>query len=155
MNYGGHLAGAIFTATGTGIGTLVYTMKTGDADIGVAVICSITAFIFALYPDMDINSIPRKMFLPLGVLIAGLLFCFKPEYKTPAIILFCLTVFPLFMPHRGFLHSILGMLLVAFAWNSMLNIFMPVEDLKGPIYACAVCLGYFTHLALDTHFKLI
>ncbi len=150
MNYGGHLAGAIFTATGTGIGALVYTHK-----FGVSVICSITTFIFALYPDMDINSIPRKMFLPLGVLIAGLLFYFMPEYKTPAIILFCLTVFPLFMPHRGFLHSILGMLLVAFAWNSMLSMFMPVEDLKGLIYACAVCLGYFTHLILDTHFKLI
>ena len=148
MNYTEHKTGGIVVSVITGIGAFIYT-----TDGMSSILCAVSAFIFALYPDMDINSTPRKIFTPIGIISAGLLFYF--DKKLPAIVLLGLIVLPLMMRHRGFIHSILGMFLAALAWNYVVMYLVPTTELNGFIYAFGAICGYMTHLVLDTHFRIL
>jgi len=148
MNYGGHKIGGI-TTSAIIMGIVLYHTQSFITTI----ICGITTFIFALYPDMDIHSTPRKIFIPIGSI--AMLTLFFLDYKVQGAILFSLVFIPITHKHRGLFHSILGMLIVSFAWNYMVNSLLPIDDLYGYLYGASAVAGYLTHLSLDTHFKLV
>jgi len=148
MNYNGHRNGGIVTSVAVAAGVIFFTH-----DIVATIIATISTFIFALYPDMDIHSTPRKMFLPSGLLAVIALYFFGNH--TASIILVGLLIVPLTQKHRGIIHSILGMLIACLAWNNMIGTLSPTTVLNGYLYGSAAIAGYLTHLTLDTHFKLV
>lgn len=147
MNYKGHKNGGI-VASIISFGFMLFN----TSEPAVLVSAPIISFIFALYPDMDIHSTPRNMFIPLGlIVIPALMFT---GYIKAAGIVFLLLFYPLTQPHRGFVHSIAGMLLAAYSVHLIAYSFHNF-DLDMPYFAIATVIGYSMHLLLDTHFKLI
>ena len=131
MNWIGHKIGGMVMSGVVGVGTLATT-----SSIKMAGINAVTAYIFALYPDMDISSISRKFLTFFGLI--ALVPLILTGHLLFAGILLGMLIFPRFMPHRGFNHSLAMMLIVAFLWGFML-----------PGAAVAVMAGFATHLVLD------
>jgi len=148
MNYNGHRNGGIVTSVAVASVVAFYTHN-----IVATLISAVSAFIFALYPDMDIHSTPRKKFLPIGLISVIVLYLFGHHLES--VILVGLLIVPMTQRHRGIMHSILGMVLVSFAWNYMVSGLLPTTELNGYLYGVSAIAGYLTHLLLDTHFRLV
>lgn len=136
MNFIGHSTGGIITASITG-----YYFYHNTNSFKIALTTAVTTYIFSLYPDMDIKSTSRKLLTVAGLIATFVLFIIYPIYS---IVMLAITVFPRLLPHRGFNHSLLMMLIIAGVWNYMFS---------GTLIA--VVVGYMTHLLLDTHFKIV
>lgn len=59
MNFAGHNIGGIISA----IGVTAYN----HSEPKTALIAGVITYIFALYPDMDIRSTPRKILTPMDL----------------------------------------------------------------------------------------
>ena len=140
--------GGIVTSVITAVTTLYFTH-----DFIVTAIATVSTFLFALYPDMDIHSTPRKMFLPIGLVAMLVLFALGHYHTCMALTV--LLIFPLTQKHRGIVHSLLGMVLASLLWNYTVSTLSPTTWLNGYLYGVAAVVGYLTHLTLDTHFKLV
>jgi len=137
MNFPGHNIGGIISSICMG-GYIMYS----SSNVELATISAITTYIFSLYPDMDIRSTSRTILTIIGLIGSFILFIINPYF---CLLLLGLILFPRLLPHRGFNHSILMMLICAGIWDYIIpfNVFIPV------------IAGFSTHLLLDTHFKIV
>lgn len=157
MRARGHLIGGIITgAAVAGIATL-----SGDLAgprhpnwWGVAA----TGVFFALFPDVDTDSLPRRWFY--RVVVLGLLYLAFSGQERLGLWLALIAMLPLLDHHRGWTHgrwmplvvpALLGagylLTLRATSWE---DVWQPA-DLT---YYAAAVFGWYTHLLLDGLFRL-
>lgn len=135
MNFAGHNIGGIISA----IGVTAYN----HSEPKTALIAGVITYIFALYPDMDIRSTPRKILTPIGLILCALS---AVGFSKPiiAFLISVITILPYFCKHRKFNHSLVWMFLVAGMCSYMIpGMFIPV------------IVGFCTHLLLDRYVRLI
>ena len=134
----GHITGGIITATITSSGVFYKTQN-----IKTTLIVAGLTIIFSLYPDMDIKSKSRFYLGILGLTILAILTYLNIDRVIIGYITL-LMIIPGLSIHRGFAHSLL--------WLGIISI---IGYHYSPYIALGISTGFFTHLLLDGHFKLI
>ncbi len=145
MNYKEHLTGGIGTAI-LPAGVAYY--NTGWEQVWLVYLTSV---IFSLFPDMDTGSKSRRHLILLGAIPAAY-FGFN-DMMIPLYSLLALMIIPTVFKHRGFTHSMVGMIVFAGIYFNMLD--RSIGMVSPEAYALAVETGYLTHLILDNHWRLI
>jgi len=111
----------------------------------------LTSVIFSLYPDMDTGSKSRR-FIVIVSLAPATYFANK-DMMNSLVALALLIIIPTAFKHRGFVHSLIGMVLFGGIYVYMVD--MSIGMVSPSAYAIAISTGYLTHMALDKHFKLV
>jgi len=145
MNYAGHLTGGLVSAGIVGATTLAVT---GFHHPIVAGVCAITTLVMALYPDLDIASIPSRMSFMIG--IPAIIILILLHQLPQALALLAFITVPKMFPHRGFVHTLRFGLMATLCWIFILNPIHP--NLVFTLVAGII--GYLTHLLLDSHVRL-
>jgi len=144
-NFTGHRnAGLIIGAV---IGTALFTIGTSFGITREELFVSvISAFIFSLFPDIDIKSTPSKFFYWAVAISLGY-FYYKQEYVIGHVI-GMVSILPQLVRHRGFFHHPITASLLPL-WIFYLY-YVKVIDLRfaAIVYGASV-VGYFTHLFMD------
>lgn len=151
--YKGHIAGglAINTVYLAGVrllpGEMLQRWDLSLQDWQLIVGLYVVAVLFALFPDVDTNSMGQNIFFGIAF-IAEILLILAGKFE-PAAYLGLLAMTPVVGKHRGWTHSKLAMVLVPLP-----IVVVPylhnhyVWTLGLVIYGAAVA-GYFSHLLLD------
>lgn len=175
MHCKGHLAGAI--AAGTLSAALAGTMDNGMvADLGlgnwpgagalppemiVPGLCFLLAGAMALFPDLDIGSIPQRWYLrAMFVALAAAWWVDRPQVFT---LLAFAALLPMLHRHRGWTHWLLTPWLIAAALVLILEtpslslataksfsggeVLWMLSEYRALIFA--IVAGHYTHLLLD------
>lgn len=146
---GGTVVGAIVAGVGSGLGYLP-----GAAHPVWWAVFATTLF-FALFPDVDTDSLPRRWFYK-GVLAALLWLAWRGEWQA-ATGLAVLATLPLVDHHRGWTHGRWSPILVpatlgvACSWwqGGGLSGWMTVLTPQSAVFVVAAVAGWYTHLLLD------
>lgn len=145
MNYKGHATGGAVVAIVATIVSYIY----GGYDYITSAMCGVTAFVFALYPDLDIASKPSRYAYLLG--IPAILYLIYETYYLVALLIFLFITVPKMFPHRGLVHTIkFGVVAVA-CWMYCIALFL---DVNMYYILGAGMIGYLTHLISDKHVRL-
>ncbi len=144
-NFTGHRnAGLVIGAV---IGTALFTI---GASFGISqreIIASVaSAFIFSLFPDIDIKSTPSKIFY--WVVAAALGYFYYSKNYMIGHTLGMFAILPQLVRHRGIFHHPITAILLPL-WIFYLY-YVKVIDIQFAVivYAASV-IGYFTHLFMD------
>ncbi|CAM3228087.1 metal-dependent hydrolase [Rhodothermus bifroesti] len=102
---------------------------------------------FALWPDVDTNSVGQALFYWIFFLVDGMLIATRHFEEAAYLGLFA--ILPILGKHRGWTHTWWAMLLIPSPLLLLPYLFFPDRPLSGlPFYGAAV-VGYFSHLVLD------
>lgn len=144
---GGALAGGGVVAAGTALGSL--------PGLGhpLAWAAFATALFFALFPDVDTDSLPRRWFYR-GVLAALAWLAGRRRFEEATLVAVA-ALLPLVDHHRGWTHGRFTPLLVALAATGALWWWgdWPPGASESVLLAAAVA-GWYTHLVLDGLFRV-
>ncbi len=105
------------------------------------------AVFFALWPDIDTNSVVHELFYGL-VLLADIILIVAKFY-VPASLLGLFAMIPMLGKHRGWTHSRLAMLLVPLPLLAAPAVIRRELVLTGLPWYIAGVAGYASHLVLD------
>jgi membrane-bound metal-dependent hydrolase YbcI (DUF457 family) len=144
MNWNGHKNGGIFT-TIIMMGVFIYL----GISVSDVIILGTISFLFSLYPDTDINSTSGKVFFVVAIPITLFLLVNNPYM---GIVILPILIAPILSHHRGITHSIVWLAVTA---GSISYIVLKTTGIELHYSMIAVSVGYFTHLLLDTHFKIL
>jgi len=111
----------------------------------------LTSVIFSLYPDMDTGSKSRRFIVIVSIVPAA--YFVNKDMTNSLIALALLIIIPTAFKHRGFVHSIFGMITFGVIYLFMLNKLPYNEDTI--VYSLAIITGYLTHLTLDKHWRIL
>lgn len=110
-------------------------------------IYAVIIILFALWPDVDINSLGQKLFYTV-FFIADCIFVYLQEYKIAAYF-GLLIILPVLSKHRGWTHTRLAAVLMPVPLL-LIPLYVQNEDLlSGLPYYFAGVTGYFSHLFFD------
>jgi hypothetical protein len=177
MNFRGHLlggmaAGAVVCATAVISGQVVLERKgldrlvnqVLDRDGGWLMLVGLflITVTMALFPDLDITSVPQRWFYRAVFVCLVFLLVMRRMDLFAALALIALT--PLLHRHRGWTHARLTPFVIALAvvliiayqpgqtgWWRSVSVDTVLSGLRdGWIYLLACVLGHYTHLFLDS-----
>jgi len=111
----------------------------------------LTSIVFSLFPDMDTGSKSRRLLILMS--LPAFIYLFHKEYDASGYALFAIVMLSTAFKHRGFTHSLAGM--VVFGGLYVYAIDMSIGMVDPVNYAVAISIGYLTHLILDGHFKVV
>ncbi len=112
--------------------------------------CVALAVFFGLWPDVDIKSKGQTVFL-IGFVILDTVLILRHEYEKAAY-LGLIIVLPIVGRHRGWTHSVGGMLLVTGGLYIAAIQYSGLSPMALLPYFIAALLGYVSHLILDRFF---
>ena len=139
MDFNGHVSTGLLSSTSAAALTFFLLEPL------MAVHIFVSSMIFSLYPDLDTGSISRRV-LSLLFTVA-MVTLFKEGYTESAIGILILMIAPNFFKHRGFTHTIFGMIFFVGVYYVSIGYCMGFEDI-WPI-AIGGVIGYSTHLISD------
>lgn len=164
MNFKAHLSGGILIGTGV-VGAAVANQHFGtgtETQLTTLVLCFGTAVGFALFPDLDISSIPQRWFYRL-VMVSLLVLGYHQEFEL-ATLLGIIAITPVLDHHRGWTHNPLAAIFFPLILVGIYEYLLVQErwfaewTLEGSwelvlryrwlVIACT--LGWWTHLLLDS-----
>lgn len=115
--------------------------------IGVPLVLMGLTVMFALWPDVDTNSIGQRLFYSIFFGVDVTLIALR-EFEWAAY-LGLFAILPILSKHRGWTHTYWAMLLVPSPLLILPYLLFPERPLAGlPFYGAAV-VGYFSHLFMD------
>ena len=152
--YRRHLAGAtLFAGAYLAALAALYGVDASPAGLSLPelVVYSVALFgiclMFGIWPDVDTNSLGRKVFYSLFIVVDVVLIATRQFEEAAYLGLFALL--PAVSKHRGWTHTKWAMLLVPSPLLIVPGILFPDRMLSGlPFYGAAV-VGYFSHLCID------
>ena len=147
-NFKGHLTGGLI------ISSIIASSYLYLFNIKTAIIGFITTLIFSLYPDMDVKSHSQRIIT--AILTALIIYFLYNNYNAiyTAFVGF-LIIMPMLGKHRGYNHSIINGFILCLIWLGILSAFFTLNMSKDYIYNIALLSGYWTHLILDRHWKVL
>ena len=111
----------------------------------------LTSIVFSLFPDMDTGSKSRRLLILMS--LPAFIYLFHNGYDTSGYALFAIVILSTVFKHRGFTHSLLGMVVFSGIYVYMIDMSVGMVD---PVnYTVAISIGYLTHLILDGHWRVI
>ena len=114
-------------------------------DIKLALASFIASVLFSLYPDLDTGSVSRR---GISIFLSAVtVTLYQYGYSESAIGILALLIVPNFFKHRGFTHTILGMIVFVGVFYISAGYCIGFEGL-WPLGIAGV-IGYLTHLILD------
>ena len=139
MDFEGHVTTGLVSSTAVAAGAFFALEPLMAAHVFVA------SMIFSLYPDLDTGSISRRvLYLVFSV---AMMILYAEGYPESAVGMLVLMIVPSFFKHRGFTHTIFGMILFVGIYYTSVGYCIGFEDL-WPI-AVGGAVGYSTHLLSD------
>jgi len=114
------------------------------------IVCAALAVFFGLWPDVDAKSKGQAIYLTIFLIVDSALIYVK-EYEKAAY-LGLLIVFPILARHRGWTHSLLGMIVVPGGIFLIALHYFGGRPADFFPYLFAAVLGYASHLILDRFF---
>ena len=145
MKYEQHITGGMITSI---FSVAFSAYRSGLEQLWL--IC-LTSIVFSLFPDMDTGSKSRRLLMLISLPV--FIYLFHNGYDTSGYTLLSLTILSTAFKHRGFTHSLLGMVIFGGMYVHVIDTSIGMID---PInYAVAISIGYLTHLILDGHFKVV
>jgi len=146
LNYKEHSIGGIIISIMIFLSLLIYTRN-----ITTALSCSGVSYIMALYPDMDISSISKRIITIGTLIIIGYLVYIGGIYQQSILILSGLIIIPNIFKHRGVVHTLKFGVLVSYLIYIVLSNYIDIY--YGYVVGAGV-VGYMTHLMLDDHIRI-
>ena len=144
MNFKGHSIGGVVSATIVTITTITLTSSIIDG-----LLYGFIAYMFALYPDVDIKSTSLRIWLFVAISFALYLFYLDDIYR--GAITVGLILLPMFFKHRGMAHTLKFGLLAAGACYYVITEYYSINNIY---FISSAMIGFITHLILDKHIKL-
>jgi Predicted membrane-bound metal-dependent hydrolase (DUF457). len=142
---------AVHSSVGACVGAAfgVAAYNNFGCSMNLSVATGVTAWLFSIFPDIDIKSKASKIFYTIFLAVMVAAFAYK-KYVMGNIIgmLACL---PQLANHRGVFHSpvmafVLGLMPVVYGFST------GTHAVESIYVSAAVITGYFTHLVLDGWF---
>jgi len=153
MNFAEHKMGGVTSSIIIGVVSLVCGIDNNT--IGMMVV---STFVFSLYPDTDIKSISSKVIYAMGIPFTVYVML---NSVTLGMILLLILLLPQLCKHRGFIHSLVGCVMISFLWGYLISSLEIVKcvytfnNTEVNVIGVAACVGYITHLLLDWEFKIV
>jgi len=140
-NFQGHATAGLFGAgmIGAGLSAKGYPAQTA---LGGAIF----VFLFSIFPDIDVKSVPSKIFYT--AIFITLLMLFYTEQHKLAHIIALVAIIPQLTSHRGIMHSKITSVVVPLAVVALAPMGMTPLQNSWLLGFCGV-LGYNIHLGLD------
>ena len=139
MDFEGHVTTGLIASSAVAGGALFILEPVMAVHVFVA------SMIFSLYPDLDTGSISRRV---LSLLFAAAtVVLYREGFHESALGMLVLMIVPNFFKHRGFTHTIFGMIFFVGIYYTSVGYCIGFEDL-WPI-AVGGIVGYSTHLLSD------
>ena len=177
MNFRGHLTGGLIAggiATGVSLGAGYVSLNTEsiqqfvaqpfhwEGEIQTLIGIYVTTLFMALFPDLDIGSIPQRWFFR-GIFLLLVILYFQRQMELFSFFAF-VAILPVMHKHRGWTHWKITPWLISlflaviieyfetkgdwagnFSWENVLSF---LQEFWGYVFACV--LGHYTHLLLDS-----
>ena len=144
-NFAGHATAGILTSSIFG-GALLYTKTKVGFDANDIIIPSASMLIFSLFPDIDIKSIPSKIFYSIILMVLG--YCYINGLHQLGILIAMISLIPQLVSHRGIFHSPVTAIILPSSVFYLKYIGVIDLNLAILIYIASV-IGYCVHLTLD------
>lgn len=144
-NFNGHKNAGIVASIAVGIG-LKFIDVYFNINNTIIVFAMGSTFLFSLFPDIDVKSVPSKWFY--WIVIFVLSYCYYAKQHAIGNLIGLITIIPQLTKHRGIFHSPFTAVILPslIFYLYYLNI-LPFQSVLI-IYTASV-VGYFTHLFKD------